>query len=384
MKKYRLIQTYPGSDTVGTMIIGSKETMYSKGFGYRNYDWAHVETHPEFWEEVIEKDYEIVSYVAKDNPNYITTKRRGAHLHEEYWKIHSVKRLSDGEVFTVGDKFTGYSSEETTIRSFDLRDNILIAYTTNGGCISNAPGTGLFDSINKVIEKDYEILISRIVPPQILSVKRLSDGEVFIVGDRVKVYEYGSIKTITEIVVNDSKALVKQGIWLRYDSGSSHMTHAIKVENPIFLTHDGKYIFEGDTCYVMDTSLNYYKALVTSGSIFYTDTFKYFLTEAAASDYVKRNKVLFTTEDGVGIKKGDTYYFVDTDFSINLSNAHPGCGQYSERKYFSTFETAQYYIILNAKVLSIEEFWEFVSKPGSNIVKQKALKRLVKQRLKIE
>jgi hypothetical protein len=111
----------------------------------------------------------------------------------------------------------------------------------------------------------------------------------------------------------------------------------------------------------------------------------YFLTEEAAVDYIKKNKVIFTTEDGVGIKRGDTYYFVDTNLKITLApNASAGCGWYDERKYFSTFETAQYYVIVNAKVLSIEEFWEFVSKPGSNVVKQKALKRLVKQRLKIE
>jgi len=56
MKKYKLIKQYPGSDPVGTIITGNKETMYSKGLGYRHYDWAHVETHPEYWEEVVEKD----------------------------------------------------------------------------------------------------------------------------------------------------------------------------------------------------------------------------------------------------------------------------------------------------------------------------------------
>jgi hypothetical protein len=53
-------------------------------------------------------------------------------------------------------------------------------------------------------------------------------------------------------------------------------------------------------------------------------------------------------------------------------------------KVFSTKQAAEYYVLVNAKVLSIEDFWEFVSKPGSNVVKQKALKRLVKNRLNIE
>ena len=310
MKKYKLIKEYPGSDLVGTIITGNKETMYSKGLGYRNYDWAHVETHPEFFEEVVEKDYEIVSYVAKDCDFIIV---KGSEypssldgLPNDYWKILSVKRLSDGEVFTVGDK--------------------------------------------------------------------------------VKVYEYGSIKTITEIAVNDTKSLVKQGIWLRYDYGSSHMTHAIKVENPIFLTHDGKDIFDGDKVWCVNKHSQFIgidgSFIATSTVHFNSDLIAYFLTMEDADSYIAKNRVLFTTEDGVDIKRGDTFYFVDTDLSIGLSNTkYEKC---DGRKYFSTFETALYSMIVNAKVLSIEDFWEFVCWGGSNIAKSKRLKRLVKERLNLK
>ncbi|CAB4125737.1 hypothetical protein UFOVP54_214 [uncultured Caudovirales phage] len=309
MKKYRLIKEYPASDSLGTIITGSKETMYSKGLGFRNYDWAHVETHPEYWEEVIEKDYEILSYVAKDNPNNITIKKRGGELHDSYWKIHSVKRLSDGEVFTVGD--------------------------------------------------------------------------------RVKAYEYGSVKTIDSMDLITKCSSMKEGIWLNYNSGSSHIIHATKqVEQPIFLTHDGKDIFAGDKVWYVhkggrNMSINY--LIPSLGTTFCSNLNAYFLTREEAEDYIKTNKVLFITEDGVGIKKGYSYYFVDPDLKISLApNANAGSGWYDEIKYFSTYETALYYVIVNAKVLSIEEFWEFVSKPGSNIVKQKALKRLVKERLNLK
>jgi hypothetical protein len=110
MRKFKLIKEYPGSREVGTIVekcsftgsgvIGNNKLYTNKkGFGVES-----PENYPEYWEEVIEKDYEIISYVAKDNPTNITIKRRGAHLHEEYWTIHTVKRLSDGEVFTVGDR----------------------------------------------------------------------------------------------------------------------------------------------------------------------------------------------------------------------------------------------------------------------------------------
>jgi len=285
MKKYKLIKEYPASDSLGTIITGSKETMYSKGLGFRHYDWAHVETHPEYWEEVL--------------------------------------------------------------------------------------------------EKEYEVLIAKVVPYTILSVKRLSDGEIFTVGDRVRVDGYGSVITIDSMHLVTKGSSMKEGIWLTYNSGSSHIIHATKqVEQPIFLTHDGKDIFAGDKVWWVNKKTFYSDYFVPSAPVtHYLNIYAYFLTKEAAEDYVEKNKVLFTTEDGVGIKVGDTYYFVDTDFSISLSNALPGCGQYSERKYFSTYETAEYYVIVNVKVLSIEEFWEFVSKPGSNIVKQKQLKRLVKERL---
>jgi hypothetical protein len=119
MKKYKLIKEYPGSDHEGIIVSLKTPNGLYEGYQY-NYYTKHVENNPEFWEEVIEKDYEIISYVAKDNPTNITTKRRGAHLHEEYWTIHKVKRLSDGEIFTVGDKITGYHIDARIIQTIRI------------------------------------------------------------------------------------------------------------------------------------------------------------------------------------------------------------------------------------------------------------------------
>ena len=300
MKKYKLIKQYPGSIKLGSIAAAIGGDDLWKGSIY--YD-----KYPEYWEEVVEKDYEIISYVAKDNPTNITTKRRGAHLHEEYWKIHSVKRLSDGEVFTVGD--------------------------------------------------------------------------------RVKVYEHGSIKTITEIAINSSKALVKEGIWLRYDSGSSHMAHAIKVENPIFLTHDGKDIFEGDIVwYVNKENLYHDYAIALTRTSFNSNTHAYFLTRAAAENYIEKSKVLFTTEDGVGIKKGDMIHGIYRTTNA-ISNTVVGfnngvCDPFEA--VFSTRAAAENYLVQKSHSLSIEDFWEFVCWGGSNVAKSKRLKRLVKERLNLK
>ena len=89
--KYKLIKKYPGSDSVGTIVTGyGKDGWYSKGPGGKTYDWTLIVYNPEYWEEVVEKDYEILK----------TCPIEGI--------IYSVKRLSDGEVFTVGDRIKVY------------------------------------------------------------------------------------------------------------------------------------------------------------------------------------------------------------------------------------------------------------------------------------
>lgn len=102
MRKFKLIKEYPGSDHEGIIVSLKTPNGLYEGYQY-NYYTKHVENNPEYWEEVIEKDYEILSYLKKGSTKCTTTKKRGGELHDEYWRIYSIKRLSDGEVFTVGD-----------------------------------------------------------------------------------------------------------------------------------------------------------------------------------------------------------------------------------------------------------------------------------------
>ena len=90
--KYILKKEYPGSPKLGNTIDNLEN------------DW--IENYPEFWEEVVEKDYEILSYITIESE---IIKYKDLNINDEcncdkYLKIYSVKRLSDGEIFTVGDK----------------------------------------------------------------------------------------------------------------------------------------------------------------------------------------------------------------------------------------------------------------------------------------
>jgi len=240
MKKYKLIKTYPGSPFLGKVLEPKveKDNEDTNNF-YWEGSWFNPNDFPELWEEV---DYEIVDTTIKNNLKQ---------------KISSVKRLSDGEIFSVGDKFTGYSSEGNTIRRFELLGNTLFIHTNNQGTITNTPGIGLFKSIKKVVEKkDYEIMsywsprfgdtkylyyeghedwdnINKSKYHPIHSVKRLSDGEVFTIGETIKVSKYGNPHIISKFSLTNDNSSIMNGIWINYDGGSSHIRNAIKIKTKV-------------------------------------------------------------------------------------------------------------------------------------------------------
>tara|TARA_R110000868_G_scaffold1452_5_gene11425 strand:- start:7167 stop:8054 length:888 start_codon:yes stop_codon:yes gene_type:complete len=294
MKSYKLIKEYPGSSSLGTIFhIG--------GFA------GDVSKYPEFFEEVVENDYEIVSY----------------------WSPR------------IGDtKYLYYEGHEDW-------DNI-----SKSQCHS------------------------------IHSVKRLSDGEVFTVGDRVRVTECGSIKTVDSIAVENISTFLKNGAWIFYNTGVCHLDGVTKVKQPIFLTHDGKDIFAGDKLWWVNKKTFYSKYFVPTPSVtFFSDLNAYFLTKEAAEDYVEKNKGLFTTDDGVEVREGDMIYVTNIEGSYKTSfyidEWRPQC----DRKSFSTEQALDKYILNNKPAISIKEFWEISSMRMSNTAVTRVLEELVKNRI---
>jgi hypothetical protein len=242
----------------------------------------------------------------------------------------------------------------------------------------------------EVIEKEFEILISRVVPQEILSIKRLSDGEIFTVGDKFKANIGGSdvIRTIQKIQVEGD------AINIQHENGDLTNRKCVgifnqikKVKQPIFLTHNGIDIFEGDTVwYVNKENLYHDYAIALARTSFNSNTHAYFLTREGAEGYIEKNKVLFTTEDGVGIKKGDmihgVYRTTNTISNTVVGNNNGVCNPFIA--VFSTRAAAENYLVQKSHSLSIEDFWEFDSWGGSVIAKSKRLKRLVKERLNLK
>jgi hypothetical protein len=121
---YRLIKEYPGSPNLGTIVKNKNKSIYfpetkeTWSSSNPNYFDVMVTNQPEFWAKVVEKNYEILSVKTEDKDNLIikfsdrTTNCWSYdvnsynvldYISSNRVSIHSVKRIIDGEIFTIGD-----------------------------------------------------------------------------------------------------------------------------------------------------------------------------------------------------------------------------------------------------------------------------------------
>jgi hypothetical protein len=132
--KYKLIKTYPGSPKTLGLEIHNNGPFWQSKFCVDNVEHFHKgfsefnpNQYPEFWEKVVEKDYEILTFIQTEGiskgwvtpPDY-AKRNYDFYINNYVYKIHSVKRLSDGEIFTVGDNTT-----TGIIKEFIFRDDCI-------------------------------------------------------------------------------------------------------------------------------------------------------------------------------------------------------------------------------------------------------------------
>jgi hypothetical protein len=395
MRKFKLIKLYPGSPKLGTVLTPKvdRDNNNTDNF-YWEGSWFNPNKFTEYWEEVIEPTFQIISFssnrwstgLAILSPDgHYSTDRCGWPLKEMLEvgfcvksgdiKIHSVKRLSDGEVFTIGDKAKTITSEGShNIRQFRIKQRCT-GTDANGDYVYDGidamwvdweenRGGNWLDSIEKVIQKDYEVIEIQLPDETVLtyegqecikrsdklssqatyeldkcisdpkvkiqSVKRLSDGEIFTVGDKIE-FTRGDevcVRTVTSIYAKEDRLVIQ------HEKGT--------------ITNE------------------------TIGGIF--------------EEITKCKKPIFTTEDGVDIFKGDSVYVVDDKVQlldyryINILSD----GRVSGRKYFSTKAAAQDYVISNAKLISIEDFNNAIATQYGNHNIRRYLIKLIKGRLNLE
>ena len=206
--KYILKKEYPGSPKLGNIIDNLEN------------DW--IENYPEFWEEVVvKKDYEILSLArfCSIKPTITDVSDYGDEFIEAMLKcdnarIHSIKRLSDSEIFTIGD------------------------------------------IIDTRVDNKYK-------------------------------------QEILEINLGINDLLLKDKLIFKTKSGYVVSHIAVKVKKPLFTTEDGLDIFEGDKIYSIDKTKLVFKdidRIIQSQYFERSSLYKYFSTKEKAEEYILLNK----------------------------------------------------------------------------------------------
>lgn len=241
MKKFKLIKPYPNNPKLGVEVVYSE--MYNNYFpvegDYNSQRTKNeVENYPEFWEEVseAEKEYEIMSFSYEDridtrrennlfgvstgmNPQ--TTGYYGEEVYKGSWKIHSVKRLSDGKIFTIGDK---------------------VCWDWSGCSVKYF----------------------------VIDALRLSFDE-------------------SEIILEFEKRNVFEGL---FNDEKFNLRH-YKEPQPLFKTKDGVDVFEGDVYYSINCDLSKIFSSMANKHFNFVDCLR-FSTEEAAEEYIKMNRPEFS------------------------------------------------------------------------------------------
>jgi len=253
-KMYKLIKTYPGSPILGTEAIKSKisNNLYNL-VGYGISHATIIENQQEYWQEIKKelkeelKDYEILSYKYEN-------------------RIFK---------YTLNPPIIGVSGFRH--------------YENNGGILDEYSMKDLIPS------------------PTIHSVKRLSDGKVFTIGDSCL-----HKPTNTKFIINTIYFIDTQLVVNNY-----YLFNIEHIKEPLFTTFDNVDIYEGDEYYTIwkDLRSNFimrYNADKTSGKDIHIT---YFSTKQAAENYIICNKPVLSLTETLNIineqiSKDSTAYFL--------------------------------------------------------------------------
>jgi hypothetical protein len=326
----------------------------------------------EDWEEVTEKEWKILSFKKKDCGTLITRKDNdlfsiedssGISPEDPYiirsqdFSIYSVRRESDGTVFTLGDKVCDKVTDSLTnnkvqqITYFQMTKN-----QANGRCLTVCFKSGTTAGIEslypskewkitafKVLDNDQiiergpnyrfgldqnteEQMLKKIPKVIIYSVERLSDGVVFKIGDNIKGSDWNTkhIARHSDIISKIYIPTEEEAKGFTFNTGDlvlqtkitwqTSIQKAIKIEK-LFTTEDGVDVFKGDKGpsywgeypYVNteDWSLgDCHSNSSYATNLKYVNIIKIFSTREKAKEYILRNKPCLSAFEVIDILEG--------------------------------------------------------------------------------
>jgi hypothetical protein len=289
MKNFKLIKNYPGCSWTLNSIC-------SNDFIWDNGKKVYLKNYPEFWEEVIEKDYEILSLLLKKGYTYKVTKvdlsnSRGfieALLNCYNNRIYSIKRLSDGKIFTLGDI---------------IRHNNNVAYPIGELTKITIVNDTLFFESNRNYHgfNANMCFISKVQQP------------LFITEDDFPIYQgdtYCCVNTaphlwsIFQQTAKEKTILNKTVIAFKSVDLAQKYIDDNKPKVKLFTTEDGVDIFEGDKVYGVEV-INNFKLLIVENCIMKTTHNPkhciYLSTKEKAEEYILMNNPCLSINDVLSV-----------------------------------------------------------------------------------
>jgi len=179
VKKYKCIQGYPGckKNTIVNYHPGTFPEYFDEKSGYR-YSQKEVEKYPEFWEEV--KEYEILQMKNQNGWIYSVSYDENLSYELKHHTIYRVRRVSDKEVFQVGDivargrNWKGWKNPACIIKSFKVRNREIEVEIQQEEASSNYSLGGFYhveidEDSPKYSKKDVDRVIDRLFDPELIS-----------------------------------------------------------------------------------------------------------------------------------------------------------------------------------------------------------------------
>ena len=248
MKTYRLQKAYPGSFEVGTEVKWGNNGLSGECYearikaGIFRFRKDIIENNPEFWQEVVKPEFQILSFTYGFLPGLI-----------------SYEVISDESLFQAkGSIFRQRTAEQ-------------------------------------LLEEGHKIH----------SVRRLSDGLVITVGDNVVIENTLTSKIVTGFRINNDKTAFKKGLWITIKNGGIHLERVKEIcAQPLFVTEDGVKIFKGSTYWCVNTAPHLWSLFEQTAKerTQLNKTVKAFSTEHSAQRYIARNQPRLSIEDCIKIR----------------------------------------------------------------------------------
>lgn len=151
-----------------------------------------------------------------------------------------------------------------------------------------------------------EICFSGTKPCTIHSVRRLSDNEVFTVGDEVKTSEHGDRWVIKKIGISEGNGdLYFESVY----GICTFLKGAIKQKQPLFRSENGIDIYEGDSVSAVNSAWAHLISYNVNREEYENrkDHCKFFSTPTQAKQYILYNKPCLSLNDIITIKESNGY-----------------------------------------------------------------------------